>query len=78
MKINLQHGLPIVSLTLTHNSQSIILPNVLFDIGCVAAVFDTDGIAQVGIYIAAITPKSSQPEHHLFDLLWISESNFSI
>lgn len=45
------HGLPIVSLTLTHNNQSIILPNVLFDTGCATTVFDTDVLEQIGIYI---------------------------
>lgn len=36
MKIQLQHGLPIVSLTLTQNDQTIVLHNVLFDTGCAA------------------------------------------
>ncbi|REK69381.1 retropepsin-like aspartic protease [Paenibacillus paeoniae] len=51
MNIHLQHGLPIVSLTLTHYNQSIILPNVLFDTGCAATVFDTDVLSRIGIYI---------------------------
>ncbi|UNK19782.1 retropepsin-like domain-containing protein [Paenibacillus sp. N3/727] len=51
MKISLHNGLPIVSLTLTHNDQSVLLPNVLFDTGCAATVFDTDLLAQIGIHI---------------------------
>ncbi|MFB9277982.1 aspartyl protease family protein [Cohnella cellulosilytica] len=58
MKINIQHGLPIVSLTLTHNNHSIVLPNVLFDTGCAATVFDTDGLAQIGIYIDFINGRA--------------------
>ncbi|WP_106768563.1 aspartyl protease family protein [Paenibacillus faecalis] len=57
MKIQLQHGLPIVSLNITHNNQSIILPNVLFDTGCAATVFDTDILVQIGIYIDFINGK---------------------
>lgn len=60
MKIHLQHGLPIVSLTLTHNNQSIILSNVLFDTGCAATVFDTDVLAHIGIYIDFINGKAKR------------------
>lgn len=51
MKIRLHHGLPVVSLTLTHNNQLVSLPNVLFDTGCAATIFDTDLLAQIGIHI---------------------------
>ncbi|THF73295.1 aspartyl protease family protein [Cohnella fermenti] len=51
MNIHLQHGLPIVSLTLSHNNQSVVLSNILFDTGCAATVFDTDRLAQIGIDI---------------------------
>ncbi|GGG51720.1 retropepsin-like aspartic protease [Paenibacillus radicis (ex Gao et al. 2016)] len=51
MKIRLHNGLPIVSLTLTYNNQSVLLPNVLFDTGCAATVFDTDLLAPIGIHI---------------------------
>ncbi|CAH0118520.1 hypothetical protein PAE9249_01009 [Paenibacillus sp. CECT 9249] len=60
MKMQLQHGLPIVSLTLTHNNQSIVLSNVLFDTGCAATVFDTDVIAQIGIYIDFINGRAKR------------------
>ena len=33
MKLRLQHGLPIVTVNLTRNNQSIVLHNVLFDTG---------------------------------------------
>jgi len=51
MKLLLQHGLPIVSLTLTKNDQAIILHSVLFDTGCAATVFDTDVLSVIGIHI---------------------------
>lgn len=49
MKIHLQKGLPIVSMNLSCNNQSILLPNLLFDTGCAATVFDTDALAQLDI-----------------------------
>jgi hypothetical protein len=51
MKIRLHNGLPIVSLTLTHNDQTIQLSNVLFGTGCAATIFDTDLLSRIGIYI---------------------------
>lgn len=60
MKIQLQHGLPIVSLTLTHNKQLIVLQSVLLDTGCAATVFDTDALAQIGIYIDFINGRAKR------------------
>ena len=60
MKIRLQNGLPIVSLTLTRNDQSIVLNNVLFDTGCAATVFDTDALAAKGIYIDFINGRAKR------------------
>ncbi|MBB6635908.1 retropepsin-like aspartic protease [Cohnella thailandensis] len=51
MKISLLNGLPVVSLTLTYREDSINAPNVLFDTGCGATVFDTDLLAHLGIQI---------------------------
>ncbi len=51
MKIKLQNGLPIVSLTLTQSYQSIVLHNVLFDSSCAETVFDTDAFNAIGIHI---------------------------
>ncbi len=60
MKIKLQNGLPIVSLTLTRNDQSIVLNNVLFDTGCAATVFDTDALAAIGIHIDFINGRAKR------------------
>ncbi|WP_141500328.1 aspartyl protease family protein [Paenibacillus luteus] len=60
MKIKLRHGLPIISLTLTHNNQSIVLQNVLFDMGCAATVFDTDALATIGIHIDFIKGRAKR------------------
>lgn len=60
MKLQLEHGLPIVSLTLTHHNQSIVLSNVLFDTGCAATVFDTDALAVIGIYIDFINGQAKR------------------
>lgn len=60
MKISVQHGLPIVSLTLTQNDQSIVLDNILFDTGCAATVFDTDVLASIGIHIDFINGRAKR------------------
>jgi hypothetical protein len=60
MKEQLQHGLPIIALTLTHNNQSIVLQNVLFDTGCAATVFDTDALAQIGVFIDFINGRAKR------------------
>lgn len=51
MKLQLQYGLPIVSLIEAQYDKSIVLHNVLFDTGCAATVFDTDALAAIGIHI---------------------------
>ncbi|WP_150269625.1 aspartyl protease family protein [Paenibacillus tepidiphilus] len=51
MKLQLQNGLPVVSLTIAHHDKSIVLHNVLFDTGCAATVFDSDALAELGIHI---------------------------
>ncbi|MEC0213302.1 aspartyl protease family protein [Paenibacillus ehimensis] len=60
MKIQLQHGLPGISLTLTHNNQSIVLQTVLFDTGCAATIFDTDALAEIGIHIDFINGRAKR------------------
>ncbi|GAA3413104.1 retropepsin-like aspartic protease [Paenibacillus hodogayensis] len=60
MNIQLQHGLPIVSLTLTRNDQSIVLHNVLFDTGCAATVFDTEALAVIDIHIDFINGRAKR------------------
>lgn len=59
MKINLHNGLPIVSLTLRHHDQTALLPNVLFDTGCAATVFDTDLLAQMAFTLISLTGEQS-------------------
>ncbi|WP_210109888.1 aspartyl protease family protein [Paenibacillus sp. 1295] len=60
MKLQLQQGLPIVSLTIRHNEQSIILHNILFDTGCAATVFDTEALAAVGIQLDFINGRAKR------------------
>jgi len=60
VKIKLQNGLPIVSLTLSRNDHSIVLHNVLFDTGCAATVFDTDALAAIGIHIDFINGRAKR------------------
>ncbi|MGE6574479.1 hypothetical protein [Paenibacillus xylanexedens] len=60
MKLQLQQGLPIVSLSISHNEQTIILHNILFDTGCAATVFDTDALAAVGVQIDFINGRAKR------------------
>lgn len=50
MKLQMVHGLPIVSLTITFNGHTIELTNILFDTGCAATVLDTDVLATIDLY----------------------------
>ncbi|MEK3837876.1 MULTISPECIES: hypothetical protein [unclassified Paenibacillus] len=60
MKLHLLHGLPIISLTLTHQGKSISLRNLLFDTGCAATVFDSDILAVIGIDIDFINGRAKR------------------
>lgn len=60
MKIKLHNGLPIVSLTITRNDQSIVLNNVLFDTGCAATMFDTDVLGAIDIHIDFINGRAKR------------------
>ncbi|MEK4514177.1 hypothetical protein NSS64_02770 [Paenibacillus sp. FSL H8-0122] len=60
MKLHLLHGLPIVSLTLTHEGKSSSLRNLLFDTGCAATVFDSDLLAVISINIDFINGKAKR------------------
>ncbi|MNW30067.1 hypothetical protein D3C74_69420 [compost metagenome] len=60
MNIRLQNGLPIVSVTLTYNDQSVILQNVLFDTGCAATVFDTDHWQRLIFKLTLLTDKLNE------------------
>ncbi|WP_145414956.1 retropepsin-like aspartic protease [Paenibacillus xylanexedens] len=60
MELKLINGLPIISLTVTHNERSIVLNNILFDTGCAATVFDTDALETIGLHIDFINGKAKR------------------
>ncbi|CAH8769284.1 retropepsin-like aspartic protease [Paenibacillus dendritiformis] len=60
MRIQIQNGLPIVSMTLKQDQKSIHLTNVLFDTGCAATVFDTDLLSRIGIQIDFMNGKAKR------------------
>ena len=49
MKIRIKNGLPYISATLTHHSQSVTLKNVLLDTGSAGTIFSTDRVAVIGL-----------------------------
>ncbi len=51
MEIRLENGLPIVSFQCTYQAKTIGMSNVLFDTGCASTIFDTDLIANIGLYL---------------------------
>lgn len=58
MKIELIHGLPIISFPLSFNNKTIFLNNVLLDTGCSTTIFDTDIVEPIGLDIDFIQGKS--------------------
>lgn len=60
MRIQIQNGLPIVTMSLKHHQKSIHLTNVLFDTGCAATVFDTDLLSRIGIRIDFMNGKAKR------------------
>jgi hypothetical protein len=52
--LKLESGLPIVSFTCTYQEKTIELKNVLFDTGCASTIFDTDLLANIGLYLDLI------------------------
>jgi hypothetical protein len=54
IKLRIENGLPIVSFSLTYQEQTINMSNVLFDMGCAATIFDTDMVANIGLYLDMI------------------------
>lgn len=60
MKLQLQYGLPIISLTVTHHDQTLVLNKILFDTGCAATVFDSDVLAEMGIQIDFVNGKAKR------------------
>lgn len=51
MKIHMQDGLPIVSVSLAYKGKVIWLDEVLLDTGCSTTIFDTDKVEEVGLTI---------------------------
>jgi hypothetical protein len=54
MELRLENGLPIISFSLTYQEQTINMSNVLFDTGCASTIFDTDLMANIGLYLDII------------------------
>lgn len=52
--LRLENGLPIVSFSCTYQEKTIELRNVLFDTGCASTIFDTDLLANIGLYLDLI------------------------
>lgn len=51
MKIQMEDGLPIVSVSIGYNGGILMLDNVLLDTGCSNTIFDTDEVEKVGLII---------------------------
>lgn len=51
MKINMQDGLPIVTISMTYQGSKICLDNILLDTGCATTIFDTDEVEPIGLVI---------------------------
>jgi hypothetical protein len=51
MKIQVEEGLPIVSVSIGYKGKMIILDDVLLDTGCSNTIFDTDEVEEVGLII---------------------------
>jgi hypothetical protein len=54
MELRIENDLPIVSFSLTYQEQTINMSNVLFDTGCASTIFDTDLLANIGLYLDII------------------------
>lgn len=51
MKIKMNDGLPLVSVTITYKGRTICIQNVLLDTGCSTTIFDTDEVEEIGLVI---------------------------
>ncbi|WP_246092790.1 aspartyl protease family protein [Terrilactibacillus laevilacticus] len=51
MKIQMEDGLPIVSVSLGYKGRILSLDNVLLDTGCSTTIFDTDEVEKVDLII---------------------------
>ncbi|WKB35838.1 hypothetical protein QS257_21310 [Terrilactibacillus sp. S3-3] len=62
MKIHMQDGLPIVSVSLAYKGKAIRLDDILLDTGCSTTIFDTDKVEEVGI---TIDRKNGRPRRYM-------------
>jgi hypothetical protein len=51
MKIDMQDGLPVVSISLTYKGNTMCLDDVLLDTGCSTTILDTDEVEEIGLII---------------------------
>ncbi|WML53311.1 aspartyl protease family protein [Neobacillus sp. PS3-12] len=51
MNIQMEDGLPIVTISIGYNGRILKLENVLLDTGCSTTIFDTDEVEKVGSFI---------------------------
>lgn len=51
MKIIMQDGLPIVSISLNYQGNKMLLKDILLDTGCATTIFDVDEVEQIGLHI---------------------------
>jgi hypothetical protein len=52
MKIRLQDGLPVASVTLTHGTEQLTLENVVIDTGSAGTIFPIDTVETIGLGMA--------------------------
>ena len=68
--IEMRHGLPFVSVTLTANGQSLTLNHILLDTGSAATVFRTDDLKPLGI--------SPQPSDRVHLMLGVGDGTEAV
>jgi hypothetical protein len=51
MKIDMQDGLPIVTVSISYKGKTMRLDDVLLDTGCSTTIFDTDEVEEIGLII---------------------------
>ena len=51
MKLRIENGLPVASIELIYEGNTITFQNVLVDTGCAVTIFDTDLMAEIGVAI---------------------------
>ncbi|MDQ6421497.1 hypothetical protein RB620_18895 [Paenibacillus sp. LHD-117] len=60
MKLRIENGLPIATLELIYEGNSITLKNVLVDTGCAVTIFDTDLMAEIGVVIDFVNGRATK------------------